>query len=517
MKLERSKNTARNVVFGFITRIYALFVPFLMRTALIYCLGMQYVGLNSLFSSVLSVLNLAELGVGSALIFSMYEPLANDDTEKICALMQLYKIFYRIIGLVILVAGIACTPFLPKLVKGDIPDGMNLYILFYINLFTTVLTYWLFAYKNCLLFVHQRNDITDKIGYVINTVRYLIQLVILFFVKDYYLYIIAALFMGVVNNIVTAIIVDKTYPQFKAKGKLPKEEKKAIANRVKDLFTVKIGSMISNAADTIVISAILGLTDLALYQNYYYIISSVLGFITLITASSRSGIGNSLVTETKEKNLYDLKKLTFAFAWIGIFCSCSLACLMQPFIRLWVGADNMLDFSMVILFCVYFFVTEMMGLMLTYKDAAGIWHQDRFRPLITSLTNLGFNILLVNIWGLYGVLLSTVISIVVVGMPWLLHNLFSTIFDRGLKSYVISILKYIFLAALLTTVCVLISDHFLIFSSLILTLVVRAILCVILPNLVLFVIYRKRPEFKSLILTLDTVTKGKLKILKKLA
>lgn len=516
MKLERSKNTARNVLFGFITRIYALFVPFLMRTALIYCLGMEYVGLNSLFSSVLSVLNLAELGVGSALIFSMYEPLANDDTEKICALMQLYKIYYRVIGLVILVLGICVTPFLPKLVKGDIPDGMNLYILFYINLFTTVLTYWLFAYKNCLLFVHQRNDITDKIGYVINTARYIIQLVVLFVLKDYYVYIIVALFMGVVNNIVTAVIVDKTYPQYKASGKLPKEEKKAITQRVKDLFTVKIGSMISNAADTLVISAFLGLTALSLYQNYYYIVSSILGFITLITASTRSGIGNSIVTETREKNYFDLKRLTFLLAWIGVFSTCSLACLMQPFVELWVGKDNMLSFDMVIVFCIYFFITEIMSLMLTFKDAAGIWHKDRFRPLITSLTNLVVNLILVNFWGLYGVLLSTVISIVAVGMPWLLHNLFSTIFDTGLKEYVISLFKYLLLNVCLTGICILISNV-LSYDSLILTLVLRAALCVVLPNLVMFALYRKTPEFKSLIQTLDNVTKGKIKLLRKIS
>lgn len=515
MKLERSKNTARNYIFGAITKIYNLLVPFLMRTALIYCLGMEYVGLNSLFTSVLSVLNLAELGVGSALVFSMYEPLANDDTEKICALMRLYKIYYRIIGLAILILGSAITPFLPNLVKSDLPDNVNLYVLYFINLLTTVLTYWLFAYKNCLLNVHQRNDISDKIGYVVNTVKYVIQLVILFVLKDYYIYIIAALFMGVVSNIITAIVVDKLYPQYKPVGKLSKEETSSINHRVRDLFTSKIGGIVSNSADTVVISAFLGLTQLALYQNYYYILNSVLGFITLITASSRSGIGNSLITETHEKNFNDLKKLTFMFAWIGIFCTCSLACLYQPFMELWVGKDNMLSFSMVITFCVYFFITEMMSLLLVYKDASGMWHQDRFRPLITSLTNLGVNLILVQFWGLYGVLLSTVISIVVVGMPWLLKNLFTTVFHCSAKKYVIDLLIYTLLAVALTTVCVLITG-FLTFDSLILTLILRLIVCIIIPNAVLFIIYRKSSEFKGLVALVNNLTKGKLKFLNKL-
>lgn len=497
MKLERGKNAARNVVFGSITKIYNILVPFLMRTALIYCLGMEYVGLNSLFTSILSVLNLAELGVGSALVFSMYKPLAEDDTEKICELMNLYKIYYRIIGLVILVIGAAFTPFLPYLVKSDLPAGMNLYVLYYINLLTTVFSYWLFAYKNCLLNVHQRNDITDKIGYILNTLKTLIELAILFFVKDYYIYIIIAMIFSVLNNIVTAVVVDKIYPQYKAFGKLPKEETQAINRRVRDLFTAKIGGIVSNSADTIVVSAFLGLSQLAVYQNYFYIINSLLGFITIITASNRSGIGNSLVTESEEKNYNDLKKLTFMFAWIGIFCTSSFAALCQPFIELWVGVENKLGYSMVIMFCVYFFIYEMQSLLLTYKDASGIWHSDRFRPLITSLVNLGLNLIMVNYIGLYGILLSTVLSVILVGMPWLLKNLFSTIFHMSVREYVIKLLKYTALAVVITAITIL-ATYYINFNSLILTLILRGIICLIIPNSILFVIYRKTDEFIQL-------------------
>lgn len=497
MKLERSKNAARNVIFGSITKIYNILVPFLMRTALIYCLGMEYVGLNSLFTSILSVLNLAELGVGSALVFSMYKPLAEDDTEKICALMRLYKIYYRIIGLVILVVGAAFTPFLPYMVKGDLPPGMNLYVLYYINLLTTVISYWLFAYKNCLLNVHQRNDITDKIGYILNTLKTIIELAILFFVKDYYVYIIVALIFGVVNNVVTAVIVDKLYPQYKAIGKLPKEETQAINRRVRDLFTAKIGGIIGSSADTVVISAFLGLSQLAIYQNYFYILNSVLGFVTLITASSRSGIGNSIVTESCGKNYNDLKKLTFMFAWIGIFCTCCLACLYQPFIELWVGKDNMLSFGMVITFCIYFFVYEMHSLLCVYKDASGIWHSDRFRPLITSLSNLVMNLIMVQYWGLYGVLISTVLSIVVIGMPWIILNLFKTVFKRNPKEYIIRQFLYFLLAVVLTAICIFVTNY-VNFKSLILTIILRLLICVIIPNAVLYILFRKSDEFIQL-------------------
>ncbi len=514
MKLERSKNSARNFIFGIITKIYNLLVPFLMRTAMIYLLGMEYVGLNSLFTSVLSVLNLAELGIGSALVFSMYKPLAEDDTEKICALMRLYKIYYRIIGLVILAIGVAITPFLPHLVKGELPDNMNLYILYYLNLGTTVLSYWLFAYKNCLLNVHQRNDVGDKIGYVVNTLKYLGQFLILLIFKNYYFYLIVAMGFGIVSNIVTALIVDKMYPQYKAKGKLPKEEVKVINQRVRDLFTSKIGSIVVDSADTIVISAFLGLTSLALYQNYFYIMNTVLGFITLITASSLAGIGNSIITESEEKNFNDLKKLTFLFCWIGIFAVCCFACLYQPFMTLWVGEKNLLPYSMVITFCVYFFVKQINTLLNVYKDAAGIWHKDRFRPLVTAGANLIMNLIMVQFWGLYGILLSTVLSMLFVGIPWLFQNLFTTIFHFSPKKYIIKILQYTILAVALCTVCVVIS-YFITLDSLIVTLILRFVVCLILPNFVLFVIYRNTDEFKGIVQIINSITKGKIKLLKR--
>lgn len=515
MKFERGKNSARNLLFGVIAKIYNMLVPFLIRTAIIYILGMEYVGLNSLFTSILSVLNLAELGVGSALVFSMYKPLAEDDTEKICALMRLYKIYYRIIGTVILVIGMALTPFLPYLVKGDLPDGMNLYVLYYLNLGTTVLTYWLFAYKNCLLSVYQRNDISSKISLVVETVKYSLQFVVLFLTKNYYAFLIVALVMGAVSNIATAIIVDKKYPQYKAYGKLPKEETKTINRRVRDLFTSKIGSVVVDSADTIVISSFLGLTALALYQNYFYIMNTVLGFITLITSSSLAGIGNSIITETEEKNFKDLKKLTFMFCWIGVFAVCCFACLYQPFMTLWVGKDNLLPYSMVLTFCVYFFVKQLNTLLNVYKDASGIWHKDRFRPLVTALANLAMNLVMVQFWGLYGILLSTVLSMLLVGMPWLFKNLFTTIFHFSPKDYILKIFQYVLLAVVLCAVCIGIT-HFIDFDSLILTIILRLIVCIIVPNVVMFVIYRKSSDFKGLLDTANSITNGKLKFLYKL-
>lgn len=193
MKIERTKNASRNIIFGGVLKIYQILIPFLMRTAMIYFMGVQYLGLNSLFTSILQVLNLAELGVGSAMVYSMYKPIAEDDEITICALLKMYKKYYNIIGLVIAIVGIIVTPFVPQLIKSDLPAELNIYILYLMNLGITVLSYWLFAYKNSLLQAHQRIDITSRVTLVTNTVQYALQLLVLIMLKDYYIYVIVNL------------------------------------------------------------------------------------------------------------------------------------------------------------------------------------------------------------------------------------------------------------------------------------------------------------------------------------
>ena len=509
-KIERTKNATRNIIFGVILKAYQIIVPFLMRTAMIYLMGVQYLGLNSLFTSILQVLNLAELGVGSAMIYSMYKPIAEDDNATICALMKLYKTYYRIIGLVIAVIGCALTPFIPKLISGDVPDNLNIYLLYLLNLGATVLSYWLYAYKNCILQAHQRVDIVSKVSLVTSTIQYALQLLVLWLFKDYYLYVIVLLATQALTNIATAMCADRIYPQFKPKGQIATEEKKAINNRIKDLFTSKIGGIIYDSADTIVISSFLVLTALAIYQNYFYILNAITGLITVVFSACTAGIGNSIVVETKGKNYKDLNKFTFIICWGAGFCAVCLLCLYQPFMELWVGKDLMLSSSAVICFVVYFFVRQLNSLFNTYKDASGMWHEDRFRPLVAALTNLALNLILVQFIGLYGILISTVLAIVCVGMPWLLHNLFTVIFEKKyLVGYLKNLLYYCFIILISCTITYFICTK--VNAGLITTLVIRGAICVVLPNLIYLFAYYKRIEFTDSLLLVNKMTKGKLR------
>ena len=493
-KIERTKNATRNIIFGVILRAYQIIVPFLMRTAMIYLMGVQYLGLNSLFTSVLQVLNLAELGVGSAMIYSMYRPIAEDDNTTICALMKLYRTYYRLIGLIIAVVGCILTPFIPKLISGDIPQGINIYILYLLNLGATVLSYWLFAYKNSILQAHQRTDIVSKVTLITNTIQYVLQLFVLWIFKNY-LYVIVMLVTQALTNIVTAIMADKIYPQFKPKGELHKEEIHQINQKIRDLFTAKLGGVVVGSADTIVISAFLGLTTLAVYQNYYFIMNSICGFITVIFSAITAGIGNSLVTESSEKNYNDFKKFTFIICFILCICCCCFVGLYQPFMKLWVGKKFMLSFSFVILFCILFYCLELAMVWATVKDAAGLWHSDRFRPLIGACANLIMNIVLVQVIGLYGIILSTVFSYIFISMPWLIHNLFKFLYNESLKVYLKDLSMYILVAILATTITTIICRKITFVG--IFELVFKGIISIIIPVSIEILCYRKKEEFKE--------------------
>lgn len=492
-KIERTKNATRNIIFGVILKAYQIIVPFLMRTAMIYFMGVQYLGLNSLFTSILQVLNLAELGVGSAMIYSMYKPIAEDDNTTICALMRLYRTYYRLIGLVIAIVGCALTPFIPKFISGDVPTGVNIYILYLLNLGATVLSYWLYAYKNSILQAYQRTDVVSKVALATSTIQYVFQLLVLWLFKNYYYYVVVTIVTQAVTNVVTAAIANKLYPEFRPNGKLPRDVVQQINHRIQDLFTAKIGSVVIGSADTIVISAFLGLTVLAVYQNYYFIMNSICGFITVVFSSITAGIGNSLVTESAEKNFNDFKKFTFIICFILCICCCCFAGLYQPFMRIWVGNEFMLDYSFVILFCILFYCLELAMVWATVKDAAGMWHTDRFRPLIGAGVNLIMNIILVQKIGLYGIILSTVISYVLISMPWLIHNLFKYLYKGSIVAYLKDLITYILVAILSTSITIAACNIVTIEG--LMELLIKGVLCIAIPIVIEILAYRKRAEF----------------------
>lgn len=497
----RSKtlNSSRNVIFGFALKLYQVFMPFIIRTIIIYILGMEYAGLNSLFTSLLSILNIAELGVGTIIVFYMYQPIEENDTSKICALMKLYKNYYRIIGGLILIIGIMLTPFLDNLVNGDIPKAINIYYLYFFNLGATVLSYWLFAYKSALFLAHQRNDIVSKVTIITDTIKYVLQISLLWVLHNYYYYVLVLLFIQILNNVLIAIKANKTYPMYKPNGVISERERRKINTSICDVFYGQLGMKVTLSVDSIIISTFLGLIPLAQYQNYYYIVNAIISFFTIFFQSLRASIGTNIIVKSKDNNYVDFKFITFLITGALSFCVSCLLNMFQPFIKLWVGQSNLLDFGFVVLLIIYFVVYELTILIGCYKDISGKWHEDRFRPLITAVTNLIINIILVKYMGLYGILLSTIISFIFINIPWLYHRIFIDVFEtKNKKNYFIYLIHKILIIFIIAVMSFFICNILPLNSSII-KLIVNFIVCVVTTIILFYIFNKKDPAMKRLV------------------
>lgn len=411
--MSRTKNTVRNIIWGLVNKAVMLLMPFVIRTIIINQLGAEYLGLNSLFKSILHILNLTELGFGSAVVYSLYKPVADGDKDFVCSLMKFYRKVYSIIGWIIFAAGLIVMPFTKYLIKGDVPQDVNLYILYIIFLLNTVFSYWLFAYKGALLSAHQRNDISSNITTIGFLFQYIFQIVVLYLVQNYYFYIIFTLVFTIVRNIAIAVIVDKKYPEYMPKGDLPQNEILSIKKKVFGLMTQKICAASRNSLDSIVISSFMGLIAVTQHDNYYYIVYALHGVLDIILVSSRSSIGNSIVKEKQEKNYHDFRLFDFMYEWLSGCCCIVMLCTYQDFMGVWVGEDLVLPMRTMLFYCIYFYVWTMIDVRTLYDDASGIWWETKWLVIVETIMNVSLNIIFAILWGIKGVILATITSLLI--------------------------------------------------------------------------------------------------------
>lgn len=506
MRIERVKNAKRNIITGMAYKMVSMFGPFIMRSVLLYTLGVQYLGLNSLFTAILHFLSLTELGVGSAMVYAMYKPIAEDDDATICALLNLYRKLYRIIGCVILVLGMILYPFIPHLVSGDVPADINLHALYVMYLLNTVLSYFLYGYKQSLLLAFQRNDIISTRALILRILMYGLQAVVLFVTGNYYLYVAMFIAYTVCTNLANSILVDRMFPQYKCKGIVPGELLKSIKTNVVSLIGGKLIAIMLNFSDNLMISIYLGLTMVARFDNYYYVINALVGFFVIVYEALTGGLGNSIQMDSVEKNHNDFKALSFVNFWLVSWCSICIMCIMQPFIILWVGEELMFSNALAILFALYFYVLQSEKMVLTYKDAAGIWWQDRFRPYVVIAINTIIDLLFIRQLGVYCVVISTIIALAV-SVPWSAVTLYKHLFKRSAKpylmQYLMQIVKTVIAGAATYYLCTLVGGNVWV------QMLGRMVICVVVPNVILFALNLKNPDKKLVLVRMKSVLRKK--------
>lgn len=494
MNIQRTANTKRSAFWGTINKFITLLLPYLIRTVMIKTLGADYLGLNSLFSSILQVLNLTELGFSSAIVYSMYKPVAEKDNETLCALLNLYRKIYRYIGLIILGVGLLLVPFLPYLIKGETPVDVSVYVIYIVYLLNTVISYLLFAYKSAIPSAMQRNDMISNVGTITQSGMYLFQIVVLILVKNYYAYIIFLPISTVANNIIMSVWVDKAYPELRCRGTVSKEIKAEIKTKVSGLMISKVCQTTRNALDSICVSAFLGLTATTMYNNYYFVINALVGFLQVFLNSMQAGIGNSMVVEGKEKNYSDMTKFNFLYMWISGWCTVCLLCLYQPFTEISYGKEMLFPYYIVIAFAAYFYSLKMGDIRSLYVAGAGLWWENRFRSIAESIANVVLNIVLVQIWGVFGIVVATMISLVVINFGFGSQIIFKHYFQNGkLGEFFRKHLFYILVTCVISAITIFVCN--LIPGGAFVVLLVRGAICVVLPNLLYLLIYRKTKDY----------------------
>lgn len=431
----------------------------------------------------------------------MYKPIAYRDKDTICALLNLFRKMYFVIGVFILGIGIIIMPFLKYFIKGSYPVDVNLYILYIIYLMNSCSSYFFMGYRNAVLNAHQRLDITQNISTLVKGAMYITQIAVLLIYRNYYVYVILIPLFTIVINLLTALEAKKIFPQYSCHGEVSKEVKSDLREKVSGLMITKLCAVTRNSFDSIFISAFIGLTMSAIYSNYYFIMNSVISILGIIVQAVLAGVGNSIQTESIEQNYNDLKRFNFMYLWISGICTVCLFCLYQPFMCLWMGKDNLLPLSSIILFCMYFFLLTMGDMQGVYYNAAGLWWYYRKSTIIEAILNLVLNYILGKIWGLNGIIAGTLISLFLVNFLYSERLVFKYYFKNGktLEFYSHQI-KYAAVTAIVCFVSYGICNYV---TGLmgrengIGDMIIRAVICIIFSNLIYLLAYNRSEEFKS--------------------
>lgn len=420
------KYSKLNLYFGLINNLLLAILPFLLRRILIQQMGLEYASIKGLFTSIITVLSLAELGIGSVMAYAFYHPIVHGDIKKICALLKLYEKYYRYIAFLILGMGLCLMPFLPMLIHGSLPTGLNLYFVFALFLFSSFFSYVVYAYKKSLIFALRMNYINSIVNILVTCFRVIGQIYVILVFHNYYLFICIEIGSQILTQLLIQIWSKKNFPELYPYGEIAYEEEQKIRQMVKDVFTAKLGGVILSASDTIVISSFMGIMALTYYQNYMLIIAAMMNLVQVFMTSIHASIGHILITSNEYNNQRYFKVILLIFTYIAGLATTGFILCSQQFITLWLGGDMRLSMLIVVFFGIHIYSQVVNKVLNLYKDAMGNWRFDKYRALITSLTNLTLNILTVHWLGFYGVIGSTFVATILISIPWLFYEILSS-------------------------------------------------------------------------------------------
>ena len=480
MKLDVALNAKKGIAFGITYRVISIIIPFLLQTIIRYFLSAEYIGIRGLFDSILTVLSMAELGFGSAIIYHMFKPIAEDDKEAINSLLHLYRKIYFFVGLIIFIFGCAILPIIPSLIKDSYPSEINLRVVFFLYLINSAFSYWFFAYKSSLLLAYQRFDIISVVNFIILLLSAIFQGIILIVFRNYYVFLFISIVATISRNLLSAYSANKLFPDLLPLGDISKDTLRSIKKNVSGLFVGNICGITRNTFDSIFITYFISLDETTIYSVYYFILISLNQISSAILSSLLAGVGNQIKLNDKDYNYENMLKVNSLYMVVSGWMTICFLCLVQPFVTLWMGVDYVFPFHIAILFPIYFYIGKLGDIRGVYSDGAGLFWENRTRYIFEIIANFILNYLFIKLFGTFGIVLATIFTLFFFGFLVSTFIIFKYYFKNGMLRYLLNQFKYFVVTGIISFVVYFIcikltpNDGFL-------TIIIRGVLCILIP------------------------------------
>lgn len=470
---------------------------FVCRMVFVRCLSADYLGVNGLFTNILTMLSLAELGVGSAIVYALYKPLAENDEEKIASLMKLYSKAYRMIGMVIAAVGLALMPFLDLIIQEQPNISESIYLLYIINLFNTASSYF-FSYRSSLLIAAQRNYIVSGISYAVAILQSIFQMVFLLKFRNYLGYLLIQSAGTLIFNIIVSSVAGKMFPFIRKKNvrPLPKDEQKTLFSNIRDLMVYKVSGLLVNSTDNILITFFNGLVTTGIASNYTLLVNTLNSLLSQVFNGLTASIGNHNATESTEKRYQLFSFLNMMNFWIFGWAALGIIFCSSDLVQLCFGKEYVLSNDIPLILAINFYTSGVTNTVGTYKHTLGLFHYGRFIQLFTGLLNIILSIILGNEWGLSGILAATVIARGCTHLWYTPFVVYRYGFKKKVRDYWGKYAKYTSLHLLAACVTALLFKF--VSGTFIVQVVLKIVICSVVVNGVFALCLHRTQEFLKL-------------------
>ncbi|MDO4622106.1 MAG: oligosaccharide flippase family protein [Eubacteriales bacterium] len=493
-KRSRIEYSTINMVVSLGGYIFNILLSFICRIIFVRLLSAEYLGVNGLFSNILSMLSLTELGIGTAMVYALYKPVACNDKKKISAIMKVYKKAYFIIGIAVALFGLVICPFLKYIIKEQPNIQENIYLLYLLYLFSMASGYF-FSYKGSILIAHQRNYVVTAISYIIVILQNVAQIIALLFTHNYLLYLVLQVFFSLLTNIVIALKASKDYPYLDdyPDEKLSKDEMYSIIRNVKALTVTKLSGLLVNNTDNIVITFFNGIITTGVVSNYTLLSGILNSFVNQIFASITSSVGNLNAQESEERKYAVFCSLNLANFWVYGWAAIGIAVLSGDIVAVLFGNEYVINNSVPIILAINFYMLGMQCVVGMFKSTMGLFRYGQYALLFTAVLNLIGDFVLGKTMGLLGIFIATAIARLVTNTWYEPYVVFKHGFHKKFTSYITRYLLYAVMLTISGGLCFALCS--LIKFSAWVTLILKICICIVVPNIVFIAAFYRKEEF----------------------